>query len=141
MGGGEVFRAIVADFKASETICKECRNAEDRERERIKKESEPVTKPKNNGAYSYAPREGYYDTDTPMNWSFKDVKGEVECVFQKAVNDIKFIFHNHANDVLAEVDSINKFADEIARFASSIKFLEREIRKNAGEEKNGILAE
>lgn len=132
---------IVADFKTSETICKECRNAEDRERERLKRENESVIKPKGKGAYSYAPREGYYDIDAPANWSFKDVKAEIECVFQKAIRDTKFIFQNHVNDVFSQVDSINKFADEIGKFASSVKFLEMEIRKNASEEENGTVSE
>lgn len=122
-------------FKKGDNICKECRNKEDGERKQKEREKEEIQvteprehkTPKSPFANSFAPA-SYYDVDRPANWTYKEVKGEADFVFSDTLKKLRNIFNQHKEDVFSEDAHIIAFANEVQAFASSVKFLEKEIR-------------
>lgn len=125
-------------FKKGDCICKKCYNEEEVKRRALKKEEKTLDGFLTKG--SVIPRPGYYDTETPMQWTFDDVKVELEAVLKQTVFQIKNIFDLHKKDVFSEDDSIFLYTKELRNFMDDIKKVEREIN-NARSRKETIFGE
>lgn len=116
-----------------ETICKECRNKEDAEREEAKRTEKtnehkrPVTKRKISIPDPYGLADTYYNPDYVPEKTMNMVKAQLKSLFDDLDGSIKMTL-DYYSELLKVKEQRDEVANDLAVYASHIKYLEGEVR-------------